>query len=104
MSRVGLGTHADRLEALARAALAVAEDLRNGLAAGADSEPVGAGGEAAVKSDLMTAAEVAEALRIHPRTLRRKRHQGKAPKPIRGKGPLRWRRSDVDRWLEEGRS
>ncbi len=104
MSRVGLGTHVDHLEALARAALAVAEDLRNGLAAGADSKPVGAGGEPAVKPDLITAAEVAEALRIDVRTLRRKRKLGKAPKALRGKGPLRWHRSDVDRWIEEGRS
>lgn len=50
---------------------------------------------------LMTAAEVADALRLDVRTLRRKRHDGTAPKPLRGKGPLRWSRSTVQSWIAE---
>ena len=89
------------LDALAQAASALAADLRNGLAVIAESRPAGARGEPAVNQGLMTAAEVANALRIDIRTLRRKRSEGRAPKPLRGKGPLRWSRASVERWIEE---
>lgn len=101
MNQVDVGTLAEHLDALAKAARAVAEDLRNGLAVIAPSRPDGARGEPAVNQGLMTASEVADALRIDIRTLRRKRSEGKAPKPLRGKGPLRWSRSVVESWIEE---
>lgn len=95
---------AAHLDDLARIAQVVAADLRNGLAVIAESRPAATSGEPVTNNALMTAAEVAEALRIDVRTLRRKRLVGKAPRALRGKGPLRWRRADVDRWIEEGRS
>lgn len=92
---------AAHLEELARIAQVVAADLRNGLAVIAPSGPARTGGEPAVKPDLMTAQEVADALRIDVRTLRRKRREGTVPKPLRGKGPLRWSRTAVMAWIEE---
>jgi predicted DNA-binding transcriptional regulator AlpA len=50
---------------------------------------------------LLSARDVAEVFGIGIRTLRRWRHEGRAPRPLKGKGPLRWRRADIDRWLEE---
>lgn len=95
---------AAHLEDLARIAQVVAQDLRNGLAVIAPARPADARGEPAVNQGLMTAAEVADALRIDIRTLRRKRSEGKAPKPMRGKGPLRWSRASVERWIGEHQS
>src|SRR5262245_19983151 len=89
---------ASHLEALAHAALLAVQDLRVGLADLRPSRPhvVVPNG-----SELLTATRVAELLGIDVRTLRRMRHEGRAPKPVRGKGPLRWRRSDVEHWLQE---
>jgi predicted DNA-binding transcriptional regulator AlpA len=91
---------AAHLEDLARIAQVVAADLRNGLAVIAQSGPA-ATVDPATNQALMTAAEVADALRIDIRTLRRKRSEGTAPKPLRGKGPLRWSRTAVQSWIEE---
>jgi hypothetical protein len=103
-SQVDQATLAAHLDDLARIAQIVAEDLRNSLAYLREAGPAGSGGEAAVNHDLMTAEELAGALRIDIRTLRRRRHQGRIPKPLRGKGPLRWSRAAVARWMQEAQS
>jgi predicted DNA-binding transcriptional regulator AlpA len=91
---------ADLLQ-LAEVAARLAANLRNGLGDLPSSEPAGARGEPVVKPELMTPQEVADALRLDVRTLRRKRKENKVPKPLRGKGPLRWSRSTVASWIEE---
>lgn len=48
---------------------------------------------------LMDAAEVAAEFNVNVRTLRRMRHEGAAPEPIKIGNALRWRRTDVDRFL-----
>ena len=49
---------------------------------------------------LMAAGELAEALQCHPRTLRRMELRGELPPPIR-KGRLkRWRRQEIQTWLD----
>jgi excisionase family DNA binding protein len=52
---------------------------------------------------LLTAKDVAGLLNVDIRTLRRLRHLGDVPKPITVGRVLRWRRRDLDRWLEDGR-
>jgi predicted DNA-binding transcriptional regulator AlpA len=103
----GVSVHVDPaalaadLRLLAEVATRLAGNLETRLADLAQSRPAGTSGEPAVKPDLMTAQEVADALRLDIRTLRRKRKEGKAPKPLRGKGPLRWSRPTVQSWIEE---
>jgi len=55
------------------------------------------------KAMLMTTEEVASALNIHPRTVRRLWRAGKLPAAIQVGTRIRWRRSDIERWLEEQR-
>lgn len=108
VDRAALAGH---LEALAQAAQLVAQDLRSGLADLGDGMACvgraggGASGDPPVNScsssALLDARELSAQLGINLRTLRRWRHEGRAPKPLRGKGPLRWRRTDVERWLQE---
>ena len=52
---------------------------------------------------LLDVAGLAEVLCVAPRTVRRWRGSGKLPPAIDVGGLLRWRREDVDRWLEERR-
>ena len=52
---------------------------------------------------LMDAKQVAALFGVGVRTLRRWRHEKRIPAPLKLKGPLRWRRSDVERWLEDHR-
>jgi len=88
---------ANHLSDLAQAVQRVAEDLRCGLADGGDG-----GLHGGVPPDaLLDSAQVAEMFDINIRTLRRWRHEGRVPPPLKMKGPLRWRRADVHRWLEE---
>jgi excisionase family DNA binding protein len=49
---------------------------------------------------LLTPEQFAELLQVAPRTLQRLRHLGEVPKPIEVGGSLRWRKRDVDRWME----
>lgn len=53
---------------------------------------------------LMTAEEVAQELRVDVRTMRRLRHLGELPKPIKWSGGLRWRRADIERFLQARKS
>ena len=52
---------------------------------------------------LLSAQGLAEYLGVNVRTLRRWRHEGRIPDPISIGRAQRWRRTDVDRWLEGGR-
>ena len=93
-------------EALGAAALRVAANLRAGLADLGGPGPdrvVGTHGDTASEA-LLDTRELAGLLGIGVRTLRRWRHEGRAPKPLRGEGPLRWRRADVERWIQERQS
>ena len=49
---------------------------------------------------LMTAAEVAAALAVNPRTIFRWRSAGTIPPPIQIGGATRWRRRDIEQFLE----
>jgi predicted DNA-binding transcriptional regulator AlpA len=77
----------------------ITQDLRSALASISASSP---GGVVAPKPYL-TAAEVARELGVGERTLRRLRAARGFPRPIRGPGPLRWRRRDIDRYVGGGR-
>ena len=46
--------------------------------------------------------EVAAALGVTTRTVWRMRDCGEMPMPIRVRGSLRWRRPDVEQWIENG--
>ncbi|MBN9557922.1 MAG: helix-turn-helix domain-containing protein [Alphaproteobacteria bacterium] len=51
---------------------------------------------------LLSKQRVAEILGLHPGSLMRLVKQGRFPKPIRigvTRGPVRWRPSDVDAWI-----
>jgi predicted DNA-binding transcriptional regulator AlpA len=91
------------LRLLSEVAGRLAQHLEDGLADLSGGEPHAsvptpstAGPEA-----LLNAREVAAVFGIGVRTLRRWRHEGRAPRPLKGDGPLRWRRAEVDRWLKE---
>jgi len=51
---------------------------------------------------LMSAGQVAEMLNISTRTLWRLKSAGKLPAPIRIGKCVRWRREDLNTWIEEG--
>lgn len=56
--------------------------------------------------DLITSEELANYLEINEGTLRNWHYQGKGPariKPSGKRGPTRYRRSDVEDWLEQNR-
>ena len=51
----------------------------------------------------LRAREVAALFGVGVRTLRRWRHEKRIPAPLKLKGPLRWRRTEVEAWLEDHR-
>jgi excisionase family DNA binding protein len=53
-------------------------------------------------STLITPAAMCDLLQVDARTLRRLRHAGTVPAPLQIGRALRWRRKDVDAWLEGG--
>ncbi len=54
-------------------------------------------------AELLTTDDLAALLQIDERTLRRLVREGAVPPPIRIAGRiLRWRRADLDRWLDAG--
>jgi len=53
------------------------------------------------ESELMTSEEVAEYLRVPVPTLYQWRHKGAGPKAARVGRWLRYKRDDVDRWLDQ---
>lgn len=53
--------------------------------------------------EMFTALEVAEMLKVHPKTLARWRRTKIGPKWINVGGLVRYRRDDLDEWLEGAR-
>lgn len=51
---------------------------------------------------LLTAKAVAKTLSTSVRTVWRKRSAGQLPKPVKIGGSVRWRSSDIDRWIACG--
>lgn len=51
---------------------------------------------------LMTAQEVGELLGLSARSVWRLTAIGAAPRPIRLGGSTRWRRSEIERWVDAG--
>ena len=52
---------------------------------------------------LLTREQLAERLQLDVRTLRRLEREGAVPRPVRiGDRIARWRRADIDTWLESG--
>ena len=86
-------TPADALTAAVAELREVVRDLRIELATLRDGSPPA----------IVDADGVAQILGVGERTLRRLRRARGFPRPIRGPGPLRWRASDVQRYLEGGR-
>ena len=80
----------DGLEVAIERICGLLEDLRSELATLRESSPA-----AVVDAD-----GVARMLGVGERTLRRLRATRNFPRPIRGPGPLRWRRRDSERYLE----
>lgn len=81
---------------------------RDDLALLAKREAVMAPGKTGVetmeKKLTLTRDETANLLGVHPRTLSRMRASNEGPKPIKIRGAVRYRRHDVERWLEGKRS
>ena len=92
---------ASDFRALADLASRLARRLESGLADLPDSEPSATVKPTAPFAELLGARELAALLAINARTLRRWKQEGRIPKPLRGKGPPRWRRSAIDQWLED---
>ena len=83
----------DRLEVAIERLCGLVEVLRSELALLRPSSP----------PTVVDADGVARMLGVGERTLRRLRATRNFPRPISGPGPLRWRRRDIERWLEGGR-
>ena len=67
---------------------------------GMDVETDTAAATASQPGRLLDLAGLAEVLSVAPRTVRRWRGSGKLPPAVDVGGLVRWRREDVDRWLE----
>lgn len=52
-------------------------------------------------NELLTKDETAEYLRISPGTLSYMRHVGNAPPALKVGKHVRWRKSDLDAWIEK---
>jgi predicted DNA-binding transcriptional regulator AlpA len=94
---------AAHLDDLARIAQTVAEDLRNCLAASAQSEPHATVESRPDADGLLDIAAMTKLLVVNSRTLRRWRQMPGFPRPLKLDGPLRWRRSEIETWLARGK-
>lgn len=56
--------------------------------------------DSAPPSAFIDAAELARQLGVNVRTLRRMRHEGAIPEPVRVGRLVRWRRAEVERFLQ----
>lgn len=109
LERIASGVEGLRDELRGVAALAtLAQDARaaNGprstnsssdaaLAAGSTSA------QGAPACELLTAADLCALLKLDARTLRVLRHEGRVPEPIKLGRSLRWRRAEIEEWIEE---
>ena len=101
---------ADVLELMARRIRQAAEDgedgiaiLRDQLADGLQPRRLTTMPTNNESDTLLTAQGLADLLGCDVRSLRRWRHEGRIPEPLYIGRVQRWRRADVDRWLEGGR-
>jgi prophage regulatory protein len=51
---------------------------------------------------LLTVKEVAETLGLSERTVYRLADMGKMPRPVKIGAAVRWRRNELDTWIEDG--
>ena len=51
---------------------------------------------------LLTVKEVAETLGLSERTVYRLADVGKMPRPVKIGAAVRWRRNELDTWIEDG--
>jgi len=51
---------------------------------------------------LLTVKEVAEMLGLSERTIYRLADSGAMPRPVKIGAAVRWRRNELDQWIEEG--
>jgi excisionase family DNA binding protein len=51
---------------------------------------------------LLTVKEVAETLGLSERTVYRLADMGKMPRPVKIGAAVRWRRSELNQWIEDG--
>lgn len=51
---------------------------------------------------LLTPGEAAKLLKVSVRTLWRMRSAGEVPEPVRVRNAVRWRRTDLARWIAAG--
>ena len=54
------------------------------------------------KNVLLNVEDLSSLLGISVRTIWRRESTGDVPKPVRIGGLVRWRRSDIDAWIEAG--
>ena len=100
-SQVDPASLATDLQVLGETALRIAANLRSGLADLSQGAPSASVNATSSGNDLLEADEFAALLRIDIRTLRRWRHEGRVPRPIRGGRGIRWDRRVVEQWLQE---
>lgn len=55
-----------------------------------------------IKSVLLTVKEVAEMLGLSERTVYRLADGGNMPRPVKIGAAVRWRRNELDMWIEKG--
>ena len=67
-----------------------------------DSDAVDAALRYEPPPELLDAVKLAALLSISPRTLYRLKLRGHLPPPIRLGGSIRWRLSDIERWIAAG--
>lgn len=108
LERIAAGVEGLRDEQRAAAALAALAQQAQAAEAGGSLRSAGspsapAGAAAINNAALLTARDLARLLRIDPRTLRELRHAGEVPPPIKVGRLLRWRATEVERWLAEAR-
>jgi excisionase family DNA binding protein len=58
--------------------------------------------EVPVELSMLTAEEIARLVNCSPRTVHRLADEGVIPRPVRIGGMLRWRRPDIEGWIERG--
>ncbi len=51
---------------------------------------------------LLTVDDVADILKVSPRTIWRMRSSRQLPKPVKIGGGIRWRQPDIETWISEG--
>ncbi len=64
--------------------------------------PTAGGNGESDRAEMLDVSDVATRLNISTRTVRRMADCGLMPRPVRLAGCIRWRRTDLDRWIDAG--